>query len=53
MLPFGLAIVAGFVRSLTVVGRVFAEQIVAMCAVPFGLAFSILPMVVTYSVTEK
>ncbi|CAA92687.2 MFS domain-containing protein [Caenorhabditis elegans] len=53
MLPFGLAIVAGFVRSLTVVGRVFAEQIVAMCAVPFGLAFSILPMVVTYSVTEN
>ncbi|UMM17447.1 hypothetical protein L5515_013991 [Caenorhabditis briggsae] len=53
MLPFALAIVTGFGRSLTVVGRVFAEQIFAMCAIPFGLAFTIIPMVVTYSITEN
>uniref|UniRef100_A0A1I7T7H4 MFS domain-containing protein n=1 Tax=Caenorhabditis tropicalis TaxID=1561998 RepID=A0A1I7T7H4_9PELO len=53
MLPFGLAIVTGFVRSLTVVGRVFAEQIVALCAIPFGLAFTIIPLIVTYSVAEN
>ncbi|CAL2032752.1 unnamed protein product [Caenorhabditis brenneri] len=53
MLPFALAIVSGFVRSLTVVGRVFAEQIVSMCAIPFGLAFTIVPMVVIYCVTEN
>ncbi|PIC45448.1 hypothetical protein B9Z55_005464 [Caenorhabditis nigoni] len=53
MLPFALAIVTGFGRSLTVVGRVFAEQIFAMCAIPFGLAFTIIPIVVTYSITEN
>ncbi|CAI2342243.1 unnamed protein product [Caenorhabditis sp. 36 PRJEB53466] len=52
-IPLGLAIVAGFARSLTVVGRVFAEQIVTMCALPFGIAFTVIPIVVTCWVGEN
>uniref|UniRef100_A0A8R1DEW5 Major facilitator superfamily (MFS) profile domain-containing protein n=1 Tax=Caenorhabditis japonica TaxID=281687 RepID=A0A8R1DEW5_CAEJA len=53
MIPFGLAIVCGFARSLTVVGRVFAEQIVTMAAIPFGLAFAVVPLMVAFTVGEN
>ncbi|CAI5441655.1 unnamed protein product [Caenorhabditis angaria] len=51
-IPLSLSIVGGFLKSLTIVGRVFAKQIVAICGVSFAIAFIILPIVVN-SVVEQ
>ncbi|CAD6190103.1 unnamed protein product [Caenorhabditis auriculariae] len=50
--PFGL-IVAGFLRSLTLVGRFYAQHIVAYMGVSFGVAFSVLPFVTTFLVAAN
>ncbi|CAB3404259.1 unnamed protein product [Caenorhabditis bovis] len=53
MMPFGLSMVGGFLRSLTIVGRAYAKEIVSFSAVSFGAAFIIIPIIVTFVVNEN
>ncbi|PAV72646.1 hypothetical protein WR25_21099 [Diploscapter pachys] len=52
LLPLGF-IVSGYLRSLVLVGRYYAQHVLAYCGLFFALAYAILPFIVSYLVTQN